>query len=123
MNLGEGGGRCRKQAAHGYEKQAECRKADIDEELMRVRHRPVMVEGGLERLMPSLNPAVNLEFNAHFLDVALATGQKIVECPITFYPRVGVSKGGNVNDRRALRVGLRMKHGLCFGWPAREDKR
>jgi hypothetical protein len=76
----------------------------------------------LQRLMPSLNPAVNLEFNAHFLDVALATGQRIVECPITFHARVGVSKGGNVNDGRALRVGLRMIWGLCFGWPAREDR-
>ena len=76
----------------------------------------------LQRLMPSLNPAVNLEFNAHFLDLALATGQRIVECPITFHARVGVSKGGNVNDRRALRVGLRMIWGLCFGWPAREDR-
>ena len=76
----------------------------------------------LQRLMPSLNPAVNLEFNAHFLDVALATGQRIVECPITFHARVGVSKGGNVNDRRALRVGLKMIWGLCFGWPAREDR-
>jgi hypothetical protein len=72
--------------------------------------------------MPSLNPAVNLEFNAHFLDVALATGQRIVECPITFHARVGVSKGGNVNDRRALRVGFRMIWGLCFGWPARKDR-
>lgn len=74
----------------------------------------------LQRLMPSLNPAVNLEFNAHFLDVALGTGQRIVECPITFHARVGVSKGGNVNNGRALRVGLRMIYGLCFGWPARQ---
>lgn len=70
----------------------------------------------LERLMPVLNPEVNLEFNAHFLDTALAHAERIVECPITFHPRVGVSKGGNVNDGRALRVGLRMISGLCFGW-------
>jgi hypothetical protein len=70
----------------------------------------------LERLMPLLNPAVNLEFNAHFLDTALATGERVVECPITFHARVGVSKGGNVNNRRALLVGLRMIGGLCFGW-------
>jgi hypothetical protein len=72
----------------------------------------------LERLMPLLNPAINLEFNAHFLDTALASGEKLVECPITFHPRVGVSKGGNVSDVRALRVGLRMIAGLCFGWRA-----
>ena len=73
----------------------------------------------LERLMPLLNPAVNLEFNAHFLDTALSSGQRLVECPITFHPRVGVSKGGNVNNLRALRVGLRMIAGLCFGWPSK----
>jgi glycosyl transferase family 2 len=70
----------------------------------------------LERLLPYLNPEVNLEFNAHFMDVALARGVRIVECPITFHPRVGVSKGGNVNNGRALMVGLRMLWGLCFGW-------
>jgi len=73
----------------------------------------------LERLMPHLNPAINLEFNAHFLDTALTTGEKLVECPITFHPRVGQSKGGNVNDIRALTVGLRMIRGLCFGWRGR----
>jgi hypothetical protein len=72
--------------------------------------------GSLERLMPILRPDVNLEFNAHFLDTALASGERVVECPITFHPRVGVSKGGNVNNLRALRVGLRMIKGLCLGW-------
>ncbi len=71
---------------------------------------------GLERLMPHLNPAVNLEFNAHFLDTALHVGERVVECPITFHPRVGLSKGGNVNNTRALAVGLRMISGLAFGW-------
>ncbi len=71
----------------------------------------------LERLMPALNPAVNLEFNAHFLDTALTNGFLMVECPITFHARVGVSKGGNVNNLRALAVGLRMILGLSFGWP------
>jgi len=69
-----------------------------------------------ERPLPVLNRSVNLEFNAHFLDTAFATGERVVECPITFHPRVGVSKGGNVNNLRALRVGLRMIAGLCFGW-------
>jgi len=70
----------------------------------------------LERLLPQLNPEVHLEFDAHFMDVALARGVRMVECPITFHPRVGVSKGGNVNNGRALTVGLRMLWGLCFGW-------
>jgi Glycosyl transferase family 2 len=75
----------------------------------------------LSRLLPRLNPAVNLEFNAHFLDTALATGERVVECPITFHPRVGVSKGGNVNNARALKVGLTMIAGLCVGWRERDD--
>ncbi len=70
----------------------------------------------LIQLLPHLDPAVNLEFNAHFLDRALEQGVDIVECPITFHPRVGVSKGGNVNDIRALQVGLRMIRGIVFGW-------
>jgi glycosyltransferase involved in cell wall biosynthesis len=74
----------------------------------------------LSRLMPHLEPAVNLEFNAHFLDVALGQGYDIVECPITFHPRVGISKGGNVNNGRALRVGLRMLFGIAWSWKAIE---
>jgi hypothetical protein len=74
----------------------------------------------LIRLMPHLKSSVNLEFNAHFLDVALDEGCDIVECPITFHPRVGVSKGGNVDNRRALRVGLRMLFGIAWNWKALE---
>jgi len=70
----------------------------------------------LMRLLPALNPAVNLEFNAHFLDIALAQGQVLVECPITFHQRVGVSKGGNINNLRGLSVGLKMISGIVFGW-------
>ena len=77
----------------------------------------------LERLLPLLNPAVNLEFNAHFLDTALGSGERVVECPITFHARVGKSKGGNVNNMRATRVGLRMILGLCLGWPRPAQKR
>lgn len=73
----------------------------------------------LERLMPTLNPAINLEFNAHFLDTALTEGLCLVEAPITFHPRIGVSKGGNVNNGRALQVGLRMMAGIIFGWRKR----
>lgn len=69
-------------------------------------------------LMPYLDPSVNLEFNAHFLDVALDRGCDIVECPITFHARVGRSKGGNVNNRRALFVGLRMLYGIIWHWKA-----
>ena len=70
----------------------------------------------LLNLLPCLNPAVNLEFNAHFLDTALAHELVLVECPITFHPRVGLSKGGNVNNWRGFTVGSRMIAGLLFGW-------
>ena len=70
----------------------------------------------LRLLLPALDPRVNLEFNAYFLDTALARGCAIVECPITFHPRVGLSKGGNTNNGRAMKVGLRMMMGIVFGW-------
>jgi glycosyl transferase family 2 len=70
----------------------------------------------LARLLPLLSPSVNLEFNAHFLDVALTNGIRIVECPITFHQRVGLSKGGNTSNIRALRVGIRMMTGLLISW-------
>jgi hypothetical protein len=67
-------------------------------------------------LLSIVNPSINLEFNAHFLDTALRHSFSIVECPVTFHARIGVSKGGNVNNLRALKVGLRMIWGLTFGW-------
>jgi glycosyltransferase involved in cell wall biosynthesis len=76
----------------------------------------------LDRLLPYLNRKVNLEFNAHFLDTALRLGIGIVECPITFFARVGRSKGGNVNNLRALKVGVRMILGMLVSWrPLAED--
>jgi hypothetical protein len=73
----------------------------------------------LERLLPLLNPAVNLEFNAHFLDTALGNGFEMVECPVTFHQRLGVSKGGNTNNLRALKVGMAMMLGVIAGWKGR----
>jgi hypothetical protein len=70
----------------------------------------------LKRLLPHLNREINLEFNAHFLDTAFALGMRLVECPVTFHPRVGESKGGNRSNWRALTVGLRMTAGILFGW-------
>ncbi len=70
----------------------------------------------LARLLPHLNPDINLEFNAHFLDTALGLGISVVECPITFHPRVGESKGANRSNWRAFMVGVRMTAGLLFGW-------
>ncbi len=73
----------------------------------------------LRALLPRLNPDINLEFNAHFLDTALALGFRLVECPVTFHNRVGVSKGGNTSNLRALTVGLRMMKGIVFSWSSR----
>ena len=70
----------------------------------------------LRGLMGKLDPQVNLEFNAYFLDTALKAGLRILECPVTFYPRVGTSKGGNVNNRIATRLGLRMLYGIFVDW-------
>lgn len=70
----------------------------------------------LRQLMTGLNPAINLEFNAYFLDSALKAGWRILECPISFHPRVGASKGGNVNNRIATRLGLRMLYGIFVDW-------
>jgi uncharacterized protein with PIN domain len=75
-------------------------------------------KAAVEALLPRLNREVDLEFNAHLLDVALGSGLGVVECPITFFARVGDSKGGNTTNWRALAVGLRMIRGLLFGWPA-----
>jgi hypothetical protein len=70
----------------------------------------------LLKLLPLVNPAINLEFNAHLLDVALEHGIVLIEIPITFHPRVGVSKGGNTNNWRGFSVGLKMIKGITFGW-------
>lgn len=67
-------------------------------------------------LLDKLNPTVNLEFNAYLLDMALSEGLVLLECPITFHPRIGLSKGGNVNNWRGLQVGSRMILGLLSDW-------
>lgn len=71
----------------------------------------------LRALLPFLRPSIDLEFNAHFLDTALSGPFHIVECPITFHGRVGLSKGGNTSNRRAFAVGMRMIRGIVSGWP------
>jgi glycosyltransferase involved in cell wall biosynthesis len=76
----------------------------------------------LARLLPLLNPRINLEFNALFLDTALAQGIQIVECPVTFHARVGVSKGGNVSNVRAFKVGMRMIAGILTGWRSGDER-
>jgi glycosyltransferase involved in cell wall biosynthesis len=71
----------------------------------------------LHRLLPILNANINLEFNAYFLDTALAQGVAIVECPVSFHHRIGISKGGNASNMTALIVGMRMIWGIVTSWP------
>jgi hypothetical protein len=70
----------------------------------------------LRKLMDRLDPKINLEFNAYFLDTALKSGLRILECPVSFHPRVGTSKGGNVNNRIATALGLKMLLGIFVDW-------
>jgi glycosyltransferase involved in cell wall biosynthesis len=70
----------------------------------------------LRELMRKLDPRINLEFNAYFLDTALKAGVSILECPVSFHPRVGTSKGGNVNNFVATQLGLRMLLGIFTDW-------
>lgn len=66
----------------------------------------------LKEHLREFDPSINLEFNAHFLDTVMRSG-KLVEAPVTFYPRVGRSKGGNASNRRAVWVGARMVIGMA----------
>jgi len=70
----------------------------------------------LKKLLPNLNSSINLEFNPYFIDLALGFNIKVIECPVTFHKRLGKSKGGNVNNFVALKLGLRMIKGILFGW-------
>ena len=70
----------------------------------------------LRELVPKLNPNINLEFNPYFLDMALEGGLKILEAPISFHKRIGMSKGGNIDNFVAFCLGLRMIKGIVSGW-------
>lgn len=47
-------------------------------------------------------------FSPHMIMTAVRQGQTVVEVPITFWPRVGVSKGASRNLVRATGIGLAM---------------
>lgn len=54
-------------------------------------------------------------FSPHMLMVAMADGMKIVEVPVTFKKRWGISKGAGASRTSGLRIGLRMMwHILSF---------
>jgi hypothetical protein len=70
----------------------------------------------IKQLLPLLDRNINLEFNAYFLDQVLNYGFSVVECPVSFHARIGQSKGGNINNWHALKVGSRMFIGITLGW-------
>ena len=53
------------------------------------------------------------------MDRVLQLGYLMVECPITFHQRIGVSKGGNASNWNGFVVGVRMIAGLLTDWRIR----
>jgi glycosyltransferase involved in cell wall biosynthesis len=76
----------------------------------------LMRKKSLLKIISELNPSINLEFNPHLLEVAVKNNLSLLECPITFHPRVGKSKGGNRSNFAAFSLGLKMIFGILFGW-------
>ena len=70
----------------------------------------------LREIIYKINFEINLEYNAYFLDTMLKENYKIVEVPITFHERVGLSKGGNKSNLSAISVGARMLIGILSSW-------
>jgi len=82
----------------------------------------VLRRDAVMKLLPLLDTDVNLEFNPYLLETAIRNNMAVVEVPVTFHPRVGVSKGGNISNIVALRVGMRMIVGILFGWDLIKQK-
>lgn len=70
----------------------------------------------IRKNLSKLNPSINLEFNPHFLDIFIENSVEIVEIPVTFHRRKGLSKGGNINNVVAFKLALKMIKGIIFGW-------
>ena len=77
----------------------------------------------LENILPNLDKNINLTFNPYFLEKVVKYNYDVVECPITFYPRVGLSKGGNINNLVAFRLGIMMIIGILFAWGEQNDEK
>jgi hypothetical protein len=60
----------------------------------------------LRRLLPQLDPRINLEFNAYFLDMALKAGLRILECPVCFFPARGREQGRQCEQPHRHAAGL-----------------
>ncbi len=61
----------------------------------------------LHRMLPGLEVGGD-HFGPHMVMVGLEQGLRVVEVPVTFWKRVGVSKGGNANWRKGFVLGLVM---------------
>lgn len=61
----------------------------------------------LRQVLPALRVGGN-HFGPHMVMVALERGLRVVEVPVTFWRRVGTSKGGNASWRKAFLLGLLM---------------
>lgn len=61
----------------------------------------------LRKVLPALQVGGN-HFGPHMVMVALEHGLSVVEVPVTFWKRVGASKGGNASWRAAFVLGLQM---------------
>ena len=47
---------------------------------------------------------------------AMENNLLVIESPITFHKRIGDSKGCNVNNLIALKLGMKIIKGIIFGW-------
>ncbi len=61
----------------------------------------------LQRILSALEVGED-HFGPHMVMVALEHGLRVIEVPVTFWKRVGVSKGGNANWRKGFILGLVM---------------
>lgn len=83
----------------------------------------LMRRNSLEKIMNQLSNQINLEFNPYFLETCLVNKLSVIECPITFYPRVGESKGGNKSNLIAFKLGVKMILGIILGWRGSNEPR
>ncbi|MGH2406267.1 MAG: glycosyltransferase family 2 protein, partial [bacterium] len=61
----------------------------------------------LAQILPALEVGGS-HFGPHMVMAALEYGLRVVEVPVTFWKRIGVSKGGNASWRDGFRLGLAM---------------
>ena len=73
----------------------------------------------LRQILPGLRVGGN-HFGPHMVMAALECGLRVVEVPVTFWERIGTSKGGNASWRKAFLLGLFMIwHILTYRTPRR----